>query len=109
MERIFCIMGPLYIIKNSKGDLEFFIIRKYRENWSGRRDLNSRPLVPETSALARLRYAPTYPSDEGRVGFCLEFSANAIDFLIYQQFSPIHLPASSAAWHPKPAAVMAWR
>ena len=29
--------------------------------WSGRRDLNSRPLVPETSALARLRYAPPCP------------------------------------------------
>ena len=86
-----------------------FLLFRNIEKWSGRRDLNSRPLVPETSALARLRYAPTYLSHEGRVGFCLEFSANAIDFLIYQQFSPIHLPASSAAWHPKPAAVMAWR
>ena len=27
--------------------------------WSGRRDLNSRPLAPQASALARLRYAPT--------------------------------------------------
>ena len=31
------------------------------KKWSGRRDLNSRPLVPETSALAKLRYAPTCP------------------------------------------------
>ena len=28
--------------------------------WSGRRDLNSRPLAPQASALARLRYAPTF-------------------------------------------------
>ena len=27
--------------------------------WSERRDLNSRPLVPQTSALTGLRYAPT--------------------------------------------------
>ena len=27
--------------------------------WSGRRDLNSRPLAPQASALAGLRYAPT--------------------------------------------------
>ena len=27
--------------------------------WSGRRDLNSRPLVPQTSALTGLRHAPT--------------------------------------------------
>lgn len=29
------------------------------EKWSGRRDSNSRPLAPQASALARLRYAPT--------------------------------------------------
>src|SRR5580692_1864568 len=29
-------------------------------NWSGRRDLNSRPPVPQTGALTRLRHAPTY-------------------------------------------------
>ncbi len=29
------------------------------ENWSEREDLNLRPLVPQTSALTRLRYAPT--------------------------------------------------
>ncbi len=29
--------------------------------WSGRRDLNPRPLGPEPSALARLRYAPSGP------------------------------------------------
>ena len=28
--------------------------------WSGRLDLNQRPLAPHASALARLRYAPTY-------------------------------------------------
>src|SRR5687768_11737622 len=28
------------------------------EGWSGRRDLNSRPLAPQASALARLRYGP---------------------------------------------------
>src|ERR1051325_2738420 len=36
--------------------------RKYRNlegKWSGRRDLNSRPLAPQASALAGLRYAPT--------------------------------------------------
>ena len=27
--------------------------------WSGRRDLNPRPLVPQTSALTGLRHAPT--------------------------------------------------
>src|SRR5687767_10729480 len=27
-------------------------------DWSGRRDLNSRPLAPQASALARLRYGP---------------------------------------------------
>lgn len=30
-----------------------------REIWSGRRDLNSRPPVPKTGALTKLRYAPT--------------------------------------------------
>ena len=29
------------------------------EDWSGRGDLNSRPLAPQASALAGLRYAPT--------------------------------------------------
>jgi hypothetical protein len=29
-----------------------------RENWSGRRDSNSRPSGPKPDALARLRYAP---------------------------------------------------
>ena len=29
------------------------------KNWSGRQDLNLRPLAPQASALARLRYAPT--------------------------------------------------
>ena len=29
------------------------------EDWSGRRDSNSRPLAPQASALAGLRYAPT--------------------------------------------------
>ena len=28
--------------------------------WSGRGDLNSRPLAPQASALARLRYAPNH-------------------------------------------------
>ena len=28
--------------------------------WSGRRDLNSRPLAPQASALAGLRYAPNH-------------------------------------------------
>ncbi len=28
------------------------------EEWSGRRDLNSRPSGPKPDALARLRYAP---------------------------------------------------
>ena len=31
------------------------------EKWSGRRDLNPRPLGPEPSALAKLRYVPTRP------------------------------------------------
>src|SRR5262245_5342554 len=30
-----------------------------RSPWSGREDLNLRPLAPEASALARLSYAPT--------------------------------------------------
>ena len=29
------------------------------ESWSERRDLNSRPPVPQTGALTELRYAPT--------------------------------------------------
>lgn len=29
------------------------------QSWSGRRDLNPRPLAPQASALTRLRYAPT--------------------------------------------------
>ena len=33
--------------------------RDYRKYWSGRRDLNPRPLVSQTSALTGLRYAPT--------------------------------------------------
>ena len=33
------------------------------ENWSGRGDLNSRPLAPQASALAGLRYAPTEIED----------------------------------------------
>ena len=34
-------------------------LRSARFYWSGRRDLNSRPLVPQTSALTGLRHAPT--------------------------------------------------
>ena len=30
-----------------------------RNKWSGRGDSNSRPLEPHSSALTRLRYAPT--------------------------------------------------
>ena len=30
------------------------------EKWSGRGDLNSRPLAPQASALAGLRYAPNH-------------------------------------------------
>ncbi len=33
--------------------------RSGRFNWSERRDLNSRPPVPQTGALTRLRYAPS--------------------------------------------------
>src|SRR5690349_12490978 len=36
------------------------------EKWSGRRDLNSRPLAPQASALAGLRYAPTEIRYEAR-------------------------------------------
>ena len=35
------------------------IVRSCWFYWSGRRDLNSRPLVPQTSALTGLRHAPT--------------------------------------------------
>ena len=31
----------------------------FLKNWSGRADLNGRPLAPQASALTRLRYAPT--------------------------------------------------
>jgi hypothetical protein len=34
-------------------------LRSARFYWSGRRDLNPRPLVPQTSALTGLRHAPT--------------------------------------------------
>ena len=38
----------------------FDVIRKDRGiKWSERRDSNPRPLVPQTSALTGLRYAPT--------------------------------------------------
>jgi hypothetical protein len=30
--------------------------------WSGRRDSNPRPLDPQSSALTRLRYAPSMPN-----------------------------------------------
>ncbi len=33
-------------------------LSKRLSGWSGRRDLNSRPLAPQASALPRLRYAP---------------------------------------------------
>src|SRR4029453_12046672 len=38
--------------------------------WSEREDSNLRPLVPQTSALTGLRYAPTWvsPSETGRIG-----------------------------------------
>ena len=36
------------------------------KNWSGRRDLNPRPLAPQASALAGLRYAPTEIRCEAR-------------------------------------------
>jgi hypothetical protein len=34
------------------------ILEKAAEKWSERRDLNSRPPVPQTGALTGLRYAP---------------------------------------------------
>ena len=36
------------------------------KDWSGRGDLNSRPLAPQASALAGLRYAPTEIRTEAR-------------------------------------------
>jgi hypothetical protein len=33
-------------------------LRKLLKTWSGRRDLNSGPLAPQASALARLRHGP---------------------------------------------------
>src|SRR6476646_2749404 len=36
-----------------------FVLGETLENWSERRDLNSRPPVPQTGALTELRYAPT--------------------------------------------------
>jgi hypothetical protein len=41
------------------------LLRQY-EKWSGRGDLNSRPLAPQASALAGLRYAPTEIRCEAR-------------------------------------------
>ena len=35
-------------------------VRKPIQKWSGRGDLNSRPLAPQASALAGLRYAPNH-------------------------------------------------
>jgi hypothetical protein len=35
------------------------LLAEHRGQWSERRDLNPRPLVPQTSALTGLRYAPT--------------------------------------------------
>ena len=38
--------------------------------WSGRRDLNPRPLPPQGSALAKLRYGPIYePSPQQAAGY----------------------------------------
>ena len=34
-------------------------VSSFQDFWSGRRDLNPRPLVPQTSALTGLRHAPT--------------------------------------------------
>src|SRR6476620_2728262 len=36
---------------------------------SGRRDLNPRPLAPQASALAKLRYGPNEPVPKGRPGW----------------------------------------
>jgi hypothetical protein len=44
------------------------------EKWSGRRDLNSRPLAPQASALAGLRYAPTEIRTEAREDTTGEYS-----------------------------------
>ena len=38
-------------------------MRSY-EKWSGRADLNGRPPAPKAGALTRLRYAPTFTSNE---------------------------------------------
>jgi hypothetical protein len=44
--------NPLVVGSNPTGPTNF------GEKWSGRRDLNPRPLGPEPSALAKLRYVP---------------------------------------------------
>ena len=45
--------------------------RFIEEKWSGRRDLNSRPLAPQASALAGLRYAPNHRPTCGRAAHIL--------------------------------------
>src|SRR5262249_62165332 len=47
--------APKFLTRNSHKPL--FLAGFF--GWSGRRDLNPRPLVPQTSALTGLRHAPT--------------------------------------------------
>ena len=55
------------------------------DRWSERRDSNPRPLVPQTSALTGLRYAPTLAHDPYRVqlpGSSLEWSSVRSELLL---------------------------
>ena len=45
--------GILRACERSRG------VREHEGNWSGRGDLNSRPLAPQASALSKLRHGPT--------------------------------------------------
>ena len=47
------------VAKPKRPRLRPYVTEISRVFWSERRDLNSRPLVPQTSALTGLRYAPT--------------------------------------------------
>jgi integrase len=56
---------------HATGDASPKALLRREDNWSGRLDLNQRPLDPQSSALTRLRYAPTrrllYASEGGWV------------------------------------------
>ena len=81
--------------------LLYHFVRQRRTNWSGREDLNLRPLAPHASALAKLSYAPTFRVRPTTIIPGTAAGSNAFDDDLRFRMTddPVPLPETSAIVH----------